>query len=193
MKLTTERAPEALEELLAWSWHNSGAADLVADERRSENSAEIACTVLTEFGAKPEKIPTAIMVGNRNAIAQMQLGTPVADWPAMAYTIGRHPADGGDAHYVVFTDTHYVDLSFEQFHRPERHMEITSPVALPFTNLNAAKDNVGRDSYETGWDDGVWFSATVWPPEDFTSSEFTPWDSIDEACGRLIDYMTKFR
>lgn len=192
MELTLEDPPENLAELLAWSWHKSGASKLVAEERRSENCSLIAYNTLTHFGETVERLPTAMLVGNRSAIAQMQLGSPVNDWPPIAYTIGRHPADDGRAHWVVFTPTHFVDLSFDQFDRPERGMLIDSPVAMPFTNMQETRDFADRVCYETGWDDGVWLCSTIWPLDDFTPAPFTPWDSIDEATDRLIKYMTKF-
>ena len=99
-------------------------------------STRILIEVLRYFGCRAEPLPVKVLACNAAAAPLLEAGTPIAQWPESAYSIGvdatgTRADKGWDGHLVVTANRHLIDPSADQLDRPDHDLRVPGPIVLP--------------------------------------------------------------
>ena len=145
-------------------------------------AARVTSGVLDYYGIGNHVLACELLVYNDAALDEISKGTPVAEWPANAWSLGagkQMPGDGYAGHVIVRTDSGaLVDLSAGQFHRAGR--------------INVDGPRVWRDVEERSGtlvvhDGNTWFG--FHPTTDKAYRNAPDWRTARELVGNIIRTM----
>lgn len=164
-------------------------------------STRIGIEVLARYGIQARPQPVIVVAANEEGARLALQNVPVADWPPTAHSVGvmgsgtsNPDANRWDGHLVIVLRNPsrlrtLIDITSDQFSRPERGIQIGGPVFMDITGLWSPQDPLstaaGADgnaliTYWVNMQGGNWRETRDWTRSDDEIAEFA-----DEICKDL--------